>query len=189
MENTKQTVDQSLTALGEVCKIKANVLVRLSIATAFTCPFSGITPPESVMRIIESGRSAGADEFMLADTVGTANPLQVESLLGLVLPKYGSNFVLHIHDTYGMGLANVLTCLNAGITRYETSIGGLGGCPFAPGAAGNIATEDMVSMLHMMNIRTGIDLPKLVGAARMAEESIEASFSGHIMRNTGRKDV
>jgi hydroxymethylglutaryl-CoA lyase len=186
LENIKQTVDQSLAALEEVCKIKSNVLVRLSIATAFTCPFEGITPPDRVVRIIESGRSAGADEFMLADTLGTANPLQVDSLLGLLTPQYGNNFVLHIHDTYGMGLANVLTCLNAGIRRYETSVGGLGGCPFAPGAAGNIASEDLISMLHMMNISTGIDLTRLVGVARMVEQSLNAALSGHIMRNTGR---
>jgi hydroxymethylglutaryl-CoA lyase len=186
LENTRQTIDQSLAAFEEICRIKANVLVRLSVVTAFTCFFSGATPPESVVRIIESGKSAGADEFMLADTIGTANPLQVESLLGLLIPKYGNNFVLHIHDTYGMGLANVLTCLNAGIRRFETSIGGLGGCPFAPGAAGNIATEDLINMLHMMNIQTGVDLARLAGVARMVEKSVNTTLSGHIIRNTGR---
>ena len=186
LENTRQTIDQSLAAFEEICKIKSNVLVRLSVVTAFTCFFSGDTPPENVVRIIESGKSAGADEFMLADTIGTANPLQVESLLGLLIPRYGNNFVLHIHDTYGMGLANVLTCLNAGIWRYETSIGGLGGCPFAPGAAGNIATEDLINMLHLMNIPTGVDLTKLVGVARIVEKSIDTTLSGHLIRNTGR---
>jgi hydroxymethylglutaryl-CoA lyase len=186
MENTKQTVDQSLAAFKEVCGIKGKVSVRLAIATAFTCPFAGIVSPDKVIRIIEAGKAAGADDFMLADTLGTANPAQVEGLLELLLPKYGNQFVLHIHDTYGMGLANVLTSLNMGMTRFEASIGGLGGCPFAPGAAGNIATEDLVNMLHMMNISTGIDLDRLVKTAQMAAAAIDASFSGHIMHNTGK---
>jgi hydroxymethylglutaryl-CoA lyase len=136
------------------------------------------------MKIIEAGMAAGADGIMLADTVGTANPLQIETLLELLTPRLSNDLVLHIHDTHGMGLANVLTALTMGITRYETSIGGLGGCPFAPGAAGNIATEDLVNMCHQMNIETGIDLKKLIETANILETTIPASLSGHMVHAT-----
>lgn len=182
LENTRQTVGQSLSAFEHVCQIKGNVLVRLAVATAFNCPFTGTVPPESVTSLIETAMAAGADDIMLADTIGTAHPLQVETLLDLLIPRYGKGLVLHLHDTYGMGLANVLTCLNMGIIRYEASLGGLGGCPFAPGAAGNIATEDLVNMLHGMNIQTGIDLNKLIHLAQMVAASLPITLSGHIIR-------
>ena len=178
--NTKQTVEQSLAAFEEVCKIKGNTVVRLSVATAFTCPFAGNVPPENVIRIIETGLKAGANEIMLADTIGTANPLQVEALLQLLMPTYGKDFVLHIHDTHGMGLANVLTCLQMGITRFETSVGGLGGCPFAPGAAGNIATEDLANMLQGIGIETGINLEQLIAVASAVRKFSPAPLSGHL---------
>ena len=178
--NTKQTVEQSLAAFEEVCKIKGNTIVRLSVATAFTCPFAGNVPPENVIRIIETGLKAGANEIMLADTIGTANPLQVEALLQLLMPTYGKDFVLHIHDTHGMGLANVLTCLQMGITRFETSVGGLGGCPFAPGAAGNIATEDLANMLQGIGIETGINLEQLIAVASAVRKFSPAPLSGHL---------
>lgn len=180
LANTKQTIEQSLAAFAEVCKIKGNTVVRLSIATAFTCPFAGNVPSENVLQIIEAGKRAGADEIMLADTIGTANPLQVETLLQLLIPKYGKDFVLHIHDTHGMGLANVLTCLQLGITRFETSVGGLGGCPFAPGAAGNIATEDLVNMLQGMGIDTGINLERLIAVAGEVRKFSPVPLSGHL---------
>lgn len=180
LANTKQTIEQSLAAFAEVCKIKGNTVVRLSIATAFTCPFAGNVPSENVLQIIEAGKRAGADEIMLADTIGTANPLQVETLLQLLIPTYGKDFVLHIHDTHGMGLANVLTCLQLGITRFETSVGGLGGCPFAQGAAGNIATEDLVNMLQGMGIDTGINLERLIAVAGEVRKFSPVPLSGHL---------
>ncbi len=180
LANTKQTVEQSLAAFADVCKIKGNTVVRLSVATAFTCPFAGNVPPENVIRIIEAGKQAGADDIMLADTIGTANPLQIEKLLTLLIPSYGQDFVLHIHDTHGMGLANVLTCLQLGISRFETSVGGLGGCPFAPGAAGNIATEDLVNMLQGMGIDTGINLQQLIAVAKEVSKFSPVPLSGHL---------
>lgn len=182
LENTKQTVAQSLFELARVCRIKGNGLIRLAVATAFNCPFVGAVPSENVGSLIDAGMAAGVDEVTLADTIGTAHPLQVDSLLEKLIPRYGSGFVLHLHDTHGMGLANVLTCLNKGITRYETALGGLGGCPFAPGAAGNIATEDLVNMLHAMNIKTGVDLTKLVDLVRAAAVSLPTDLFGHMLR-------
>jgi hydroxymethylglutaryl-CoA lyase len=110
--------------------------------------------------------------------------MQVESLLDLLIPRYGTNIVLHIHDTRGMGLSNILIGLQKGISRYETSVGGLGGCPFAPGAAGNVATEDLVNMCHEMQVNTGIDLGKLVDTARMVGTLVDAPLSGHMVRTS-----
>ena len=121
---------------------------------------------------------------MIADTIGTANPLHVELLLNLLIPRHGTDLVLHMHDTRGMGLANILVGLMKGITRYETSVGGLGGCPFAPGATGNVATEDLVNMCHGMHIKTGVDLNKLVKAARMVATHVAAPLSGHMVRTS-----
>lgn len=187
LENTRQTVEQSLTALAEVCRLKGNVQARLVIATAFACPFAGVTPPRAVLRIIEAGLKAGVDDIDLADTIGTANPCHTETLLTEVLRQYPNYpFILHIHDTQGMGLANTLTALTLGFTRFEASVGGLGGCPFAPGAAGNIASEDMVNMFHQMGIKTGVDLEKLLLAARLVKEKLPVPLSGHMV-NVGPK--
>lgn len=184
LENTKQFIDHSLAALAQVCGIKGERLVRLAVATAFECPFSGLVSPEQVVKVIDAGLEAGADEVILADTIGTATPLQVERLLTEVTARYPQNsFTLHIHDTQGMGLANVLTALTYGITRYETAIYGLGGCPFAPGAAGNIATEDLANMLTRMGIDTGIDFVKVIDTARFVEENLGISPVGHMMRS------
>lgn len=181
--NTKQTVAQSVAALEEVCKIKGSAKVRLAVATSFDCPFAGKVPTEKVVSLVEAALDAGTDEIVLADTIGTATPLQVEELLMALTRKYPDfPFVLHIHDTDGMGLANVVTAMNLGITRFETAAFGLGGCPFAPGAAGNIATEDLVHMLHKMDISTGLKYNKIVETAHFIEESLHISPVGHMSR-------
>lgn len=165
MANTKQTIDSSIAALQEVSKIKGPSKLRLAVATAFDCPFYGQVAPDNVLRVVKAGIAAGVSEIALADTIGTATPKQMVKLhtaLQQALPK--QQFTYHIHDTYGMGLANLLTLMQLGATRFETSAFGLGGCPFAPGAAGNIASEDLVYMLHKLEINTGIDLDKLLAA-------------------------
>lgn len=186
LENTKQTIDKSLSAFAEVCKIKGDRKIRFAVATALTCPFSGDVPPEQVAKLVEAGLSAGADDIILADTIGTATPLQMENLLKTVLPRYPEiSFVLHVHDTHGMGLANILTALNMGVTRFESATAGLGGCPFAPGAAGNIATEDLVNMMNRMGIVTGLNNEKIVGVARFIEERLGVPVMGHIAKVAG----
>jgi len=183
MENVRQTIEDSLKALRTVCEIKADRIVRLIVPTSFVCPFSGKVDPSKVAYVIEEGLKAGANEIGLGDTIGKAHPLHVETLLNYLIPRFsGVDFILHLHDTYGMGLAGIMTALNMGITKYEASVGGLGGCPFAPGAAGNIATEDLVYMLHEMNIETGIDLGKLVDVARMVDKAIPMSVNGHLLK-------
>lgn len=183
LENTRQTIEKSLAALAEVCKIKGKRKVRLAVATAFDCPFIGKVAPEQVIKLVDAGLQAGTDEIILADTIGTATPLQVEELLNQLVVKYPNfPFVFHIHDTQGMGLANILTAMNFGITRFETAAFGLGGCPFAPGAAGNIATEDLVNMLHKMGIITGLDYEKIMQVAHFVEESLGSAPVGHMAR-------
>lgn len=183
LENTRQTVEQSLQAFTEVCRIKGKTKVRLAVATAFDCPFAGKTPPDDVLRLIEAGLKAGADDIDLCDTIGTANPVQTEDLLTKASRRFPKiPFILHLHDTRGMGLANALTAMALGYRRFEGSIGGLGGCPFAPGAAGNIATEDLLNMLADMGVPTGIDLDKLLAAARLVQEKIPGNLTGHMVK-------
>lgn len=170
-ENTRQTIDQSLEGLGEVIKVKGETKIQLSIPTVFNCPWGGKVPHENVIKIIKYGLSAGVDDIGLADTVGSAHPMQVKELLDSLKAEIPDlNLVLHLHDTRGMAMASILAALQAGITRFETSVGGLGGCPFAPGAAGNVATEDLINMLHGMGIHTGIDFDGVMKAAYLAQE-------------------
>lgn len=181
-ENSRQSIEQSLATFRSVCRIKGGTRIQLNIATAFTCPFIGNVDPAAVERIIAEALASGADQVGIADTIGTATPLQVDTLLERVRQVYPDYpFILHIHDTRGMGLANTVTAMNRGITRFETSVGGLGGCPFAPGAAGNIATEDLVNMLQAMHISTGINLPRLLATVHRVQELIPATLNGHMV--------
>jgi len=180
-ENTKQTIDQSLQGLKEVCSIAGNTQVCLAIPTSFICPWTGKVPVENVVKIIEFGLSAGVSEIGIGDTIGSANPLQVKELCDVLREKFPSlDVIMHLHDTRGMGLANIIASLDAGVTRFETSIGGLGGCPFAPGAAGNIATEDLVNMLDGMGIFSGIDLDKAMKATYRTQELLPVPISSHM---------
>ncbi|HWR41493.1 MAG TPA: hydroxymethylglutaryl-CoA lyase [Patescibacteria group bacterium] len=183
LANTNQTIKQSLEAFAEVCKIKGDCRVSLDIATSFDCPFDGNVAPEQVAKLVSFALNAGADEIVLCDTLGTAAPLQVEALLNHLLAKYPNYpFSFHIHDTNGMGLANILTALNRGMKRFESAAFGLGGCPFAPGAAGNIATEDLVHMVHKMGINTGLDYEKVIEVAHFIERNLGIAPVGHMAR-------
>ena len=129
---------------------------------------------------LDAGLEMGLDDIMISDTIGPARPLHVEELLTYLQQRYpGQAFVMHVHDTRGMGLANCLKALEMGIHRFESSAGGLGGCPFAPGAAGNIATEDLVNMLHEMKLSTGIDADKLLEAVRLIAATVRFPLESH----------
>jgi hydroxymethylglutaryl-CoA lyase len=134
------------------------------LSTAFGCTIEGDVPADKVVRLAEALMEAGSDEVGLSDTTGYANPAQVKDLVKRVRAAVGDDALsgLHLHNTRGLGLANVLAGLEVGITTFDSSLGGLGGCPFAPGASGNIVTEDLVFMLEAMGVRTGIDLPRLL---------------------------
>jgi hydroxymethylglutaryl-CoA lyase len=134
------------------------------LSTAFGCTIEGDVPADKVVRLAEQLMEAGCDEVGLSDTTGYANPVQVRSLVKRVRAAVGERALsgLHLHNTRGLGLANVLAGLEVGITTFDSSLGGLGGCPFAPGASGNIVTEDLVFMLEAMGLATGIDLASLL---------------------------
>lgn len=145
------------------------------MATAFGCTISGIVDPADVMRTAEKLLASGADRLNVADTVGYANPRQVQALFTELFRTIGSDVPVgaHFHDTRGLGLANVVAALEAGVREFDGSLGGLGGCPYAPGATGNVVTEDMVFMFEAMGLRTGVDLDKLMGAREIMAQYLK----------------
>jgi len=153
--------------------------VIATIAVAFECPFDGPTDPLLVEKIVAKFLKAGASQVVLADTIGAAHPQQVRDLTTVLVQCHGGDQLgCHFHDTRAMGLANVYAAVESGIRRFDASIGGLGGCPFAPGASGNVATEDVVMMLEQMGFDTGIDQVLLLQASDMAQDLTGAISGG-----------
>ena len=153
--------------------------VIATIAVAFECPFDGPTDPLLVEKIVAKFLKAGASQVVLADTIGAAHPQQVRDLTALLVQRHGNDQLgCHFHDTRAMGLTNVYAAVESGIRRFDASIGGLGGCPFAPGASGNVATEDVVMMLEQMGFDTGIDQVLLLQASDMAQDLTGAISGG-----------
>jgi hydroxymethylglutaryl-CoA lyase len=174
--NINQTIDASLTAYATVVH-DARVLgirVRGYLSTAFGCPFEGDVPQSRVVALTERMLAMGVFEVAVSDTIGVATPGQVADLVEALAARVPIGAIaLHLHDTRGTALANVLAALEAGITTFDASAGGLGGCPFAPGAAGNLSTEDLLYMLHGMGIETGVDLDAVVRASATIASSID----------------
>lgn len=192
LKNIRMTVDQSLEVLVEVKRAadEAGAPLSLGIATAFGCPYSGEVKPEQVERVVQRAADLGVTEFGIADTTGMANPLQVERLMIGVRERFPrAEFGLHFHNTRGMGLANVVAGLRVGIDVFDGSVGGIGGCPFAPRATGNVSTEDTVHMLHEMGIDTGINLDRLIECARFAERILGFDLPGQVMKAGKRSDL
>lgn len=176
-KNVNKTIAETLVAFEDVVPhaLAAGIAVRAYVSTCFGCPYEGEVDPEAVLRLTGQLRDMGVYQLSISDTIGVANPQQVEDVIGRVLAVHpASAIAVHFHDTQGTALANCLVALTLGVTTIDASAGGLGGCPYAPGAAGNLATEDVVAMLHGMNVQTGIDLDKLTEASRTA-----ATFVGH----------
>ena len=166
--NINQSIDASLTNYKEVCAraASAGVRVRGYLSTAFGCPFEGAVDPARVADVAARLLELGVFEVAVSDTIGIAHPGQVPRVLDAVLARMPADKVaLHFHDTRGTALANVLTALPYGIATFDASAGGLGGCPYAPGAAGNLATDDLIYMLDGLGIETGVSLPKLSEAS------------------------
>jgi len=166
-KNINKSIAESLATYADVCRRAqdAGLRVRGYLSTAFGCPFEGSVPPRQVADVAERLFALGAFEVAISDTIGIAHPGQVPIVLEAVLARVpADHLALHFHDTRGTALANVLTALPFGITTFDASAGGLGGCPYAPGAAGNLATDDLVYMLDGMGIETGVSLPKLTEA-------------------------
>jgi hydroxymethylglutaryl-CoA lyase len=158
-----------------------DALVYLS--TAWECPYEGAVAPAAVLELAAQAFAAGATEVIIADTIGAADPAAVKKLLQPLVAEFGAaRLTCHFHDTRGMALANVYAALESGIRKFDASIGGLGGCPFAPGATGNVATEDVALLLAQTGCATGIDLNRLVAAAELAAELTGNSPGGHSLR-------
>jgi hydroxymethylglutaryl-CoA lyase len=178
-------VDESLSGLEVVLgrAREAGLRCEAIISTSFGCPYEGHVPPERVLGIAERLGHAGAQELGFGDTTGMANPRQVRQFFDQARTALGDDVELtaHFHNTRGQGLANVVAALEAGIDSFESSFGELGGCPVPPGATGNIASEDLVSMLEEMGIETGIDLPALLACARRVQEILGRPLGSHTL--------
>jgi len=181
-KNTNKSIAQSLAHFGEIVpKARAaGITVRAYLSTVWGCPYEGQVDPEKAAGLALQLRDLGCSEVSLGDTVGVGNPRQTQQILELFLRRgfAREELALHLHDTNGTALANCLVGLELGFATYDTSIGGMGGCPYAPGAAGNLATEDLASMLQGMGIETGIDLTRLFAAGRLAQELLRRKLPG-----------
>ena len=180
-KNVNRSIEESLTGLERVIERARAEGLRCEgvISVAFGCPYEGVVPRERVLSIARRLVDAGCEEVAFGDTTGMANPVQVERFFdGLEL---GAELTAHFHNTRGQGLANALAALRAGVRSFESSFGELGGCPVPKGATGNIASEDLVSMLHEMGYETGIDLEKLVECAREAQRVLGRPLGSHVL--------
>ncbi|MFH9405568.1 hydroxymethylglutaryl-CoA lyase [Streptomyces sp. NPDC017638] len=188
--NTRSTTEQATERIGEVVRIvhDAGGRVEVIVATAWDCPFDGPTDPDRVLRIAEQAKEFGVDQFSIADTIGTATPGRVGRLIDAVGERVGDfGLGVHFHNTRGAGIACALAAVQHGVRNLDASTGGLGGCPFAPGASGNIATEELVYMLEDMGIATGIDLDASIRAAAVAEEIVGHTVPSNLLRAGDRK--
>jgi hydroxymethylglutaryl-CoA lyase len=182
-KNVNRSIEESLSGLERVVARAREEGLRCEgvISVSFGCPYEGEVPPERVFGIAERLVAAGCEEIAFGDTTGMANPRQVGEFFGeAVLRLAGAELTAHFHNTRGQGLANVVAALEY-VDSFESSFGELGGCPVPKGATGNIATEDLVSMLHEMGYETGIDLEKLVGCARQAQEVLGRPLGSHVI--------
>ena len=184
-KNVNRSVDESLQGFREIADIagKNNIPIQGDIATAFGCPFEGNISPKKLANISKEYKKMGFRGVTLGDTTGMATPVVVTDAINAIrdnVPDF--NITLHFNNTRGVGLANVMTGLNEGITDYESCFGGMGGCPFAPNATGNICSEDLIYLLHEMGIKTGIDLDKTIAIAKKVENLVGHKLPGQVMR-------
>ena len=173
--NINQSIEASLSAYAAVIQEAQaqGIRVRGYLSTAFGCPFEGAVPPARVVELTERLLEMGASEVAVSDTIGVATPGQVAGMVDALATRVPlQSIALHLHDTRGTALANVFGALECGITTFDASAGGLGGCPFAPGAAGNLSTEDLIYMLHGLGIETGVNLEAVVGASRLIATAV-----------------
>ncbi|MGP4055354.1 hydroxymethylglutaryl-CoA lyase [Mycobacterium sp. 4D054] len=161
----------------------SEVSVEVIVATAWDCPFDGPTPPQRVVDIVRAAVDAGVDRLAIADTIGTTTPRRVSDLIAVVRPLIGDlPLGAHFHNTRGAGLASAYAAVGAGVTRLDASVGGLGGCPFAPGASGNIATEDLVYLLRDSGIHVDVDLDASIAAAGVAQRAVGHDLPSSLLR-------
>ena len=184
-KNLNRTVERSLADAAEVAAIArgAGAAFEMGLATAFGCPFEGEVPPARVERLAARAAELGATHIGLGDTTGMAVPPTVRAAVEAVRRAApGVEIGLHFHNTRGVGLACVMVGLEMGVDHYDGSVGGLGGCPFAPGATGNVATEDLVYLLQESGFETGVDLAALIDAAHLAQDALGRELPGQVMK-------
>jgi hydroxymethylglutaryl-CoA lyase len=185
LHNAGRTVAASLGELGEIVAAAHDVgaVAEVTLATAFGCPYDGPVAPALVVDAAERSLAHGVDGIAVADTIGTAIPTEVGAVVGAVVARAGDITVgAHLHDTRGLALSNALAAIDEGAGRLDGSVGGLGGCPFAPGASGNVPLEDLVHLLDAMGVETGVDLLALLEAARLACSLVGRDVDSHIGR-------
>jgi hydroxymethylglutaryl-CoA lyase len=191
-KNINKSIAEALSVAGDVTRgaLAAGMRVRAYLSVVWGCPYEGSVSLDRVVELCRRLADMGIYQLSLGDTVGVGVPNQTEEVLGAVTRYVPvGKLALHLHDTRGLALANALVGLSAGVTTFDASIGGLGGCPYAPGAAGNLATEDVVNMLHRMGVETGINLGKLVEAGEVAQELIGRKLSGkYLQAALGERD-
>ena len=183
--NVGRSSAEATAQIAEIVAIAhdAGVSVEVIIATAWDCPFDGPTPPDRVLAVVDAAVGFGADRLAIADTIGTATPGRVTALVAAVRPRIGElPLGAHFHNTRGSGLASAYAAVAAGVTRLDASVGGLGGCPFAPGASGNIAAEDLVYLLRDSGIGVDVDLPAAINAARVAQDLVGHELPSALLR-------
>jgi hydroxymethylglutaryl-CoA lyase len=182
--NLNAPIAASLANVSDVADIaRGRTPLRGAVACAFGCPFEGEVPVDAVLRIVDAYAKLGVDRLTLGDTTGMATPPTVARLVAAIRSRFPElRVALHFHNTRGVGLACVMTGLDLGIGEYESSIAGLGGCPFAPGATGNVCTEDLVYLLEESGFHTGIDLEALIGVARSVETLVGRALPGQVMK-------
>lgn len=184
-KNVNRSIEESLVGLEQSIPVarEAGIGCTSVIATSFGCPYEGRVPTEQVFSIAERLIAAGSDEIGFGDTTGMANPVQVGAFFEEARRRLtGVELTAHFHDTRGQGLANVLAALQEGVGSFESSFGELGGCPVPPGATGNVATEDVISMIGEMGIETGVDLPRLIEASAAAQEVLGRRLGSHVLK-------
>ena len=182
MANVRRTPDESLAQFKDLAgQYGHQMRFRLALATALGCPFGEEIRTERVAEMVRFGLEQGCEEVMIADTVGMSNPKRTYDLMEALVKEFGpERFVMHLHDTRGLALANTLACMQLGVHKFESAAGGLGGCPFAPGAAGNVATEDVLNMMSEMGIATGIDNDVLHEAVELIQANVHANIVSHL---------
>jgi hydroxymethylglutaryl-CoA lyase len=185
LANVNMTIAESMEKLRAVMQVaeRAKTPVACGVSTSFGCPFEGDVPLTQLESVVRRLTDMGARAIGLADTTGMANPRQVGRVLEHLMPKFpGVDWTLHTHDTRAMAIPNILAALEHGVTNLDCSIGGLGGCPFAPGASGNVCSEDLVHCLAAMGIETGIDLDRLIAVSRRVQEIVGRTLPGQIVK-------
>jgi len=184
-KNLNKTVAEALATVREVsdAAVKAGMRVRCYLSTVWGCPYEGAVAIDQVVALCRQLQGLGLYQLSLGDTIGVGTPKQTEQIVTAVAEVFPIPMLaLHLHDTRGTALANALVGLQLGIATLDSSVGGLGGCPYAPGAAGNLATEDLVYLLQGLGIATGVSLPRLVEAGQLAQELIGRKLSGKYLQ-------